>query len=1038
MAIWKTRKGRSFSKSQGVLRCSKAVSAAFLLCTLSLASAEVTTQIKITPLFTMPLANQNFSRGLGANLTVEVQPVKLLCLTAEGEYMSLSKKADGLSPIQLISVNAGAGIRVPIGDRLILGADLLAGFYSASDSGSGTVTGITAGARVSAFYRLSPSLSAGIQGSPAHYAYMPQPLMTSVGAGPSLSLNLNQAFNTKANIRTNIVSLDPVFPVLYSWYNDNSFAQVEIFNDEQNTVDNVQVYFYLEQYMNQPKLCGTSKKIAKGESFTADLTAFFNERVLELNEKTDTKAKLIIEYTSLSKKMTKEVPVTIPVYHRNAMSWKDDRRAAAFVSSKDPSALWFSKYISSVVKDSFRSGINTNLQYAIGLFEAVNTFGLNYVIDPSSAYADNIGGESIDFLQFPYQTLMFRGGDCDDISILFCSLLEAVGIDTAFITIPGHIYMAFSTGLTEKEAREQFADPSLLIMHENTAWIPLEITLTKEGFDKAWRIGARQWNTAAAQNQAQLYPMKNSWELYRPISVPGAQAAITMPERTAITTSFSNSMDVWVEKEIRPQVIELTAKLAQNEDAEIQNRLGVLYAKHGMLCEAEEHFITASNKRYIPSYINLANIYFTKQDYKQALQWYSLVLNQEPVNTAALLGTARSLYEMDDFSNSDIFYSAVIKYDPALAQKYAYLGSFTETKGRSWSLADRLTYSLWITEGNYIPEAKKSSSEADYKTIARALGPSTTGLSAELSITQKTDGKITLASAQKNLIIARSQNTVKREDEEEPIETPNFTPGNSAVLAAKEQNTKIPEVKESESVPEPDNNQETIPEKTTPEETQMVAVLEPLPLVKEEDPPEPEDTIVEAEPEPEPESLPEPVQTAETESSAPEAKPLPAQAEPEAKLLPAQAEPEAKPLPAQAEPEAKPLVAQAEPEAKPLVVQAEPEAKPLPAQAEPEAKPLVEQAEAETKPLITQAEPEVKPSAVQTEQEEIPDVQEVQNTANTPDAELSMQQAEHKIIQEEKKNLPLIIISIIAGLGAAAAAAGALIGKIFNHKNPKV
>ncbi|HOE09709.1 MAG TPA: hypothetical protein PLV89_12675, partial [Treponemataceae bacterium] len=625
----------------------------------------------------------------------------------------------------------------------------------------------------------SPSLSAGIQGSPVHYAYMPQPLMTSVGAGPSLSLNLNQAFNSKTNIRTDIVSKDPVFPVLYSWYNDNSFAQVEIFNDEQNAVDNVQVYFYLEQYMNQPKLCGTSQKLAKGESFTADLTAFFNERVLELNEKTDTKAKLIIEYTSLSKKMKKEVPVTIPVYHRNAMSWKDDRRAAAFVSSKDPSALWFAKYISSVVKDSFRAGINTNLQYAIGLFEAVNTFGLNYVIDPSSAYADNIGGESIDFLQFPYQTLMFRGGDCDDISILFCSLLEAVGIDTAFITIPGHIYMAFSTGLTEKEARENFADPSLLIMHENTAWIPLEITLTKEGFDKAWRIGARQWNTAAAANQAQLYPMKNSWELYRPISVPGAQAAITMPERTAITASFSNSMDVWVEKEIRPQVTELNAKLAQGENAEMRNRLGVLYAKHGMLAEAEEHFINASSKRFIPSYINLANIYFTKQDYKQALEWYSRVLTQEPVNTAALLGTARSLYEMDDFSNSDIFYSAVTKYDPQLAQKYAYLGSFTETKGRSFSLADRLTYTLWITEGNYIIDAKKPAEKLDYSTIAQTMEVPEKGLAAELSIAQKTNGKITLASAQKNLIIARNQNTSKREDEEEEIEPPNFTPDNS-------------------------------------------------------------------------------------------------------------------------------------------------------------------------------------------------------------------------------------------------------------------
>ncbi len=39
------------------------------------------------------------------------------------------------------------------------------------------------------------------------------------------------------------------------------------------------------------------------------------------------------------------------------------------------------------------------------------------------------------------------GGDCDDLSILVCSLFEAVAIDTAFITVPGHIFMAFDSGL---------------------------------------------------------------------------------------------------------------------------------------------------------------------------------------------------------------------------------------------------------------------------------------------------------------------------------------------------------------------------------------------------------------------------------------------------------------------------------------------------------------------------------------------------------------------------------------------------------------
>ena len=56
---------------------------------------------------------------------------------------------------------------------------------------------------------------------------------------------------------------------------------------------------------------------------------------------------------------------------------------------------------------------------------------------------------SVDFLQFPYQTLLYHGGDCDDLSILNCSLFEALGIQTAFITIPGHIYMAYEISLAK-------------------------------------------------------------------------------------------------------------------------------------------------------------------------------------------------------------------------------------------------------------------------------------------------------------------------------------------------------------------------------------------------------------------------------------------------------------------------------------------------------------------------------------------------------------------------------------------------------------
>jgi hypothetical protein len=204
----------------------------------------------------------------------------------------------------------------------------------------------------------------------------------------------------------------------------------------------------------------------------------------------------------------------MPVFQRNMMSWDDDRRAASFVSSRDPSAALFAKHAASVVRDRLRGDIPPNVQYALAVFEALNVYGINYIIDPQSSYiemSENASG--IDSLNYPYQTLFYRGGDCDDLSILFCSMLEVLNIDTAFITVPGHIYMAFDTGNRDPGKSE-------LIEYDGRFWMPVEVTIPGQGFTQAVRVGAREWRDAG--EDARIYPMKDSWTVYPAVSVPNA------------------------------------------------------------------------------------------------------------------------------------------------------------------------------------------------------------------------------------------------------------------------------------------------------------------------------------------------------------------------------------------------------------------------------------------------------------------------------------------------------------------------------------
>jgi hypothetical protein len=196
-----------------------------------------------------------------------------------------------------------------------------------------------------------------------------------------------------------------------------------------------------------------------------------------------------------------------------------------------------------------------NIQYALGLFEALRLYGINYIIDPASSYIEmSDSASSLDSLNYPYQTLFYRGGDCDDLSILFCSMLEVLGIDTAFITIPGHIYCAFDAGAASPQGEGWTVEG--LIEHGGRFWMPVEMTIPGEGFTQAVRVGAREWRQAnaadnglgsrtagAANAGGKVYPMKESWKLYPPVSVPNASGRMPdLPDEHELAEAIEREM----------------------------------------------------------------------------------------------------------------------------------------------------------------------------------------------------------------------------------------------------------------------------------------------------------------------------------------------------------------------------------------------------------------------------------------------------------------------------------------------------------------
>jgi hypothetical protein len=252
-----------------------------------------------------------------------------------------------------------------------------------------------------------------------------------------------------------------------------------------------------------------------------------------------------MEYLSLGAKKESTLSIQMPIHNRNSLNWDDDRRAAAFVSPRNSSALHFARYVAgaaveprtesvapNAIPASGTASANAapdNVRIAAAMFEALRLYGMNYVIDPASSYAAlSEDASGLDSLNYPYQTLSYRCGDCDDLSILFCSLLEVTGIETAFITIPGHIYMAFEIG--DSNWRRGNTD---IIGLDGKRWLPVEITIPAQGFTRAWRIGACEWQNAGTE--AGLYPIREAWKIYPAVTVPASGHRLPeMPDQTAI------------------------------------------------------------------------------------------------------------------------------------------------------------------------------------------------------------------------------------------------------------------------------------------------------------------------------------------------------------------------------------------------------------------------------------------------------------------------------------------------------------------------
>jgi len=607
--------------------------------------------------------------------------------------------------ISALAGDVGGGAYIDITPRLGLKADASVGYnYSFLNgtggySGSGPTGGgsLHVAGGLGVWYLLSPSLNLGLRigystclgltngislllGT-SYYFTGKEARMLRIDQGlPGQPEYLRSARtpNPDEGIRIDDIAIQEVFPVFHKYYDDHPIGTAVLHNQEKRPITDIALTVYLKQYMDGPKECRAPQELKAGETVTVELFGLFTDKVLDITEATKTAAEITLEYRLKGQWYRESRQETVRLYDRNAMSWDDDRKAAAFVTAKDPSILRFAKNAAGAVDTDGSWTLNDNLQKAMGIHETLTLHGMRYVVDPKTPYTElSEKKTSVDFLQFPRQTLEYHAGDCDDLSILYAALLESVGIRTAFITVPGHIFIAFNLDAPPEEARKGFVETEDLIFVGNSSWVPLEVTERSAGFTKAWEKAAKEWRDYSARGQARFYDMHESWDIYEPVGLPGTPGELVVPTESRIVSAFQKEMTRFVQKELDPQVKKLEAEIKKSGTTPaLQNRLGVLYARYGFADKAQAEFLKAlARQEYLPALVNMGNLYYLRENWAKALEFYERAARNAKDNASVHLGIARTQYQVGNAALAKKAFDQAKSLDAGLAAKYAYLES---------------------------------------------------------------------------------------------------------------------------------------------------------------------------------------------------------------------------------------------------------------------------------------------------------------------------------------------------------------------------
>ena len=475
--------------------------------------------------------------------------------------------------------------------------------------------------------------------------------------------------SSDAPLEINIVNLSDIFSNTYKLYEQDGIGNVTLTNNTDKPIEKIKVSFMLNNYMDFP----TEQQIDSllpGRSQEVTVKAVFNNNILNISEDSSIQSTIEASYyqDGAREVYTKNFP--IKVYDKHRMTWDEDERLASFITPKDAPIMNYSRSVATEFHDT-----KDETQLAGALFDAMGVMGFTYIQNPIDPYQISIAKTSttekmdtVDYVQYPRETLKRKSGDCVDLVTFYATALESIGINTLMLEVPDHLLMMFSTGITTDS--DGYTMNNMYVNYEGKLWIPVETTLVGKPFTKAWEIGAANYYKWKDKGLA-ILDVHSAWNTYKPATLPSSHEQFINVTANDIEKKFPGNFSSILKISSQTKTRRYLQAIDKNpEDMEAHLQIGIILAKTGEREEAMKYFdkIIKAEPKNAAAMNDRGNIFMLNKEFSNAQKAYSAATKLSPDDPYVWVNLAKSYMATKDTRRAKRAFIKAQHIDPSIKE----------------------------------------------------------------------------------------------------------------------------------------------------------------------------------------------------------------------------------------------------------------------------------------------------------------------------------------------------------------------------------